>query len=209
MIMEKGVLQFGAFKLKLHEKYPDAPLAPFYLNLRTADNPKPGPLGESDCELIAHCLMGLVSEHDLFFGAIAGIPNAGDPFVEAIKRIKPEPRGFRIIKLAKEEKDGKRKIVPAAGFDYRSGETVLLLDDLITQADSKFEAIQAVESAGSIVRDVIVLIDRQQGGVCELKKRGYNLFSVFKITDLFQYYFQSGMITDKQHDDCVAYLFAK
>ena len=32
------------FRLKLHEKTPLAPLSPIYLNLRTPDNPKPGPL---------------------------------------------------------------------------------------------------------------------------------------------------------------------
>lgn len=32
------------FKLKTHEKQPDLPLSLFYFNLRTDDNPKPGPL---------------------------------------------------------------------------------------------------------------------------------------------------------------------
>ncbi len=30
IILERGAFKFGAFKLKLHEKNPNAPLSPFY-----------------------------------------------------------------------------------------------------------------------------------------------------------------------------------
>ena len=43
-LFDLGAIQFGNFKLKLHEKNPNAPLSPIYLNLRTPDNPKPGNL---------------------------------------------------------------------------------------------------------------------------------------------------------------------
>lgn len=33
-LFEIGAIKFGAFKLKLHEKYPDAPLSPIYIDLR-------------------------------------------------------------------------------------------------------------------------------------------------------------------------------
>ena len=33
-LFDLGVIKFGAFRLKLHEKNPDAPLSPIYVNLR-------------------------------------------------------------------------------------------------------------------------------------------------------------------------------
>jgi len=77
---------------------------------------------------------------------MAGIPNAGTPIIKAIERIVAQPRGFRIIKLSKEERDGKRRIIPEPGFNYRQGEVVLVLDDLVAKANTKIEAIEAISS---------------------------------------------------------------
>jgi len=206
MIFARGALKFGAFKLKLHEIQPDAPLSPFYLNLRTPDNPKPGPLTEEDCILAAEFLWQKILESGLSFSAIAGIPNAGDPLVAAIEKVAAAPRGFKIIKLGKEVAGDKRKIVPLVGFTYKPGEKVLLVDDLVTQADSKFEAIRAVEESGMQVVGLVVLVDRQQGGKQELEKSGYKLISAFTITELFDYYRNRGMITPEKHAECLAYL---
>jgi len=54
-------------KLKLHEKNPDAPLSPFYINLRDRNNPKPGPLDQDDYDLIAHCLLAIINDNQLTF----------------------------------------------------------------------------------------------------------------------------------------------
>src|SRR3989339_800044 len=94
MIFEREAFKFGVFKLKLHEKNPDAPLSPFYINLRTKDNPtNPGPLTEEDCDLIATALLVIVRQNGLKFQAVAPIPHAADPIIEALERIVPAPRG--------------------------------------------------------------------------------------------------------------------
>ena len=207
MIFAREAFKFGAFKLKLHEKNPDAPLSPFYISLRTKGNPTtPGPLTEADCDLIAYAMWGSVQQNKLSFQAIAGIPYAGDPIIEAIERMVPEPRGFRIIKLSKEATEDKRKIVPLPGFDYRQGEKVLVLDDLVTKADSKIEAIRAIESEGSVVKDLVVLVDRQQGGQNQLKEAGYNLISCFTIRKLLDYYKAIGKISGQKYMECVSYI---
>jgi orotate phosphoribosyltransferase len=205
MIFLRGALKFGAFKLKLHENFPDAPLSPFYLNLRTSDNPKPGPLTGDDCVLAAELLWRRILESDLTFSAIAGIPNAGDPLVEAIEKVAAAPRCFKIIKLGKKVDGDKRQIIPLAG-GYRQGERVLLLDDLITRADSKFEAIKAIKQMDLEVAGLIVLIDRQQGGKEQLEEAGYKLISAFTITELFNYYLDRDIITPEKHEECLAYL---
>ena len=53
LLFKVGAIKFGAFKLKLHEKDPDAPLSPIYLNLRTDRHPEnPGPLTDEMMNLI-------------------------------------------------------------------------------------------------------------------------------------------------------------
>jgi len=75
MIYERGAFKFGEFKLKLHEKNPDALLSPFYLNLRTKDNPgMKGPLTNDNCDLIAKAFVARIVSEDVSYDAIAGIP---------------------------------------------------------------------------------------------------------------------------------------
>lgn len=52
--------------------------------------------------------------------------------------------------------------------------TVALVDDVITTGGSLLRAIEVVESAGCRVAKVVVLLDRNQGGSLELRKRGYD-----------------------------------
>jgi uridine monophosphate synthetase len=52
--------------------------------------------------------------------------------------------------------------------EYEPGDRVVVLDDLITTGGSKLAAIEPLQAAGLEVRDVVVLIDREQGGGAEL-----------------------------------------
>lgn len=207
MLFERGAVEFGAFRLKLHDKNPNAPLSPFFFNLRTPDNPKPGPLAPSDCELVACCIWTSVLFSGISFSAVCGIPNAGTPIVEALERIVPRPRGFRIIPLAKEVTETGRKIIPAPGFQYKKGERVLLFDDLITKADTKMESIESIEQEGGIVAALAVLIDREQGGVNDLIDKGYNVITVFPASSLFQGYKEEKRITQQKLDECLEYMW--
>ncbi len=215
MIFERGALKFGAFKLKLHEKNPDAPLSPFYINLRDEHNPKPGPLVSADYNLIGRCMFqAIINFHrsggDLVYDAIAGIPRAGDPIVQGMQWVVDmtdiNQGDFRIIQLSKEEADGKRRIIPLPGFDYIEGERTLLADDLITQADTKLESIEAVESSGSKVVGLVVLVDRLQGGRERLETAGYKLISCFTIIELFDYYLATGKIDSDKYRECIDYI---
>jgi uridine monophosphate synthetase len=206
MIIRKEALKFGAFPLKLHETKPNEPLSPYFFNIRSKDNPgKKGPLVAEDYDLIAKALLTTAEMVHLKLKAIAGLPHAADPIIAAIERAIPEPRDFRIIKLAKHVTRDYRKIIPAEGFEYRQGEEVLLIDDLVTQAHSKIEAANAIKSGGSVVKNVLVLIDREQGGKRELEKAGYNLIACFTITDLSDYYLSKGMISSEKHAECIEY----
>ena len=68
---------------------------------------------------------------------------------------------------------------------FEAGEHVVVIDDIVTDGESKLEAIAPLEAAGLIVRDLVVLIDRQQGGPERLAARGYALRAVLTISACF------------------------
>ncbi|MDP3793198.1 MAG: phosphoribosyltransferase family protein [Candidatus Uhrbacteria bacterium] len=199
------------FLLKLHERTPDAPLSPIYLNLRTPDNPKPGPLTAEAIELSGRVLYRRATSALLGYDYIAGVPRAGEPFAQAFQRAAArDDRQVPILTLVKDDGEpgsGARKVTGLApGQEFKPGGIVLIIDDLITQADSKLEAIAALEAAGLRVADVLVLVDRGQGGKQELIGRHVFLSAPFTLRSLLDFYVEFGTMPEDTRDEIVVYL---
>ena len=210
LLFQLGAIKFGGFKLKLHDTNPDAPLSPIYANLRTSDNPKPGPLTSMAVDSIALEMMELVRQARLppRYQHLAGIPNAGLPFALAFQRqtlINPP----KLITLGKTSGEHARKITCVVDGDFQAGDLVLLLDDLITAADSKFEAIQALEESGLMVNDVVVLMDREQGGRNQLLEHGKRLHAAFTLRQATAFYRSIDWIDQAMFEKVFAYLAAE
>jgi uridine monophosphate synthetase len=83
-----------------------------------------------------------------------------------------------------------------------------VLDDLITTGDSKLAAISPLEAAGLEVRDVVVLIDREQSGREELEAAGYQLHAVLRVSEMLEILAESGRISREQHEEATTFLRA-
>jgi uridine monophosphate synthetase len=196
------------FRLKLHEKNPDAPLSPIYLNLRTPDN-KGGTLTPEVLELIAVVMMERLPLH---FTYVIGIPNAGTPIAEELFRhLKHDPvyPHVQLLHLGKVEQEAGRRIVGIQeDLQDVDDPCVLLVDDLITQADTKLEAITAVEDDGLEVARLMVLVDREQGGKEQIAAAGHRLTPVFTLGELLDYYVTTDRIGLQIAHDVGIYLRA-
>ncbi len=140
---------------------------------------------------------------------LVGLPHAGEPFARFFPRMRyPLSTEATLLYLSKEKlPDGTRRICgPVAGKVYGPRKTVLVIDDLITQADTKLEGIRVLEENGFVVRDVLVIVDREQGGREQLKQAGYSLHALFTIGELLDYYCSLGYITPELYHDIVQYL---
>lgn len=208
-----GAIQFGSFKLKLHEKNPNALLSPIYINLRTPDNPKPGNLTQKIVIQIGRLMHFIAFQKKLEYKLVVGIPNAGTPFAKSFAKENFFNPNIPLLELSKKiNSDGTRHISKLISNQKIINDTmkcVIVVDDLITKADSKLEAINILEKNGFIVRDVIVLIDREQGGREELESRGYRLHSAYKISELVKYYFTSGKINREKYEETIDYFSQK
>jgi uridine monophosphate synthetase len=206
-LFDCGAIQFGAFRLKLHEKQPDAPLSPIYLNLRVPDNPKPGPLDSETVDKIGAHLYGTASRAGVKYDAVAGIPNAGEPLAQAFSRHSVSRKPIPLLQLVKEEGPAGRKITCVKEHPgVVLGNHVLLIDDLITEADTKKEAIQALRDKGFEVDTLLVLVDREQGGAEQLRAIGCETYAAFTLSDLLDFYLQEGKINQAKYDEVKAYL---
>jgi orotate phosphoribosyltransferase/uridine monophosphate synthetase len=91
---------------------------------------------------------------------------------------------------------------------YEPGQTVLIIDDLITGGHSIVDTAERLEKAGLQVRDALVLVDRQQGGRQRLKRHGINLISVLTLEVVLNYLMSSGRISEEWYRRSLDYLKA-
>jgi len=191
-LFDIGAIKFGAFRLKLHEKNPDAPLSPIYIDLRVLRSfPE---VMDSAIEVYKELTSGLK------FDCYADVPTAATPIVAILSH---DTRIPMISPRKEEKKHGIKRPIDGA---FKEEQVALLVDDLITLADSKLEAISVLEENNLKVHDVVVLVDREQGGVQELEKRGYTCHVVFKLKELLTFYLEMAKISQDEYQRTITYL---
>lgn len=86
------------------------------------------------------------------------------------------------------------------------GQSALIIDDLMTGGRSILSTAQQLEDAGMLIRDAIVLIDREQGGVERLHDHGCRVTPILRLKTMLNYYHAAELIDDTVFERCLAYL---
>ena len=173
-LLSAGCIKFGEFTLK------SGLISPIYIDLRQIITyPKL-------LEQVGTAYLPLLEQ--LQFDRIAGLPYAAIPIATAISLVGNYPMIYP------------RKEVKAYGTkaeiegEYHAGETVVVIDDLATTGGSKFEAIEKLTGAGLVVKDVVVLVDRQSGAKESLAEAGYTMHAVLTIREMLDHWEQTGKV---------------
>ena len=136
------------------------------------------------------------------FGVVAGVPVGGLLLATAYSLETNIPLIYARIRP---EGTGKRGIEG----HFNTGETALIIDDLITRGSSILETAEMLEENGLKVKDVMVLIDREHGATARLRARGYNLLSILKLDVMLNHYMSRGLISEETYHTSAEYLRSK
>lgn len=93
----------------------------------------------------------------------------------------PALRMFIVRKAPKSH--GQAKLIEG---NFKRGDAVVVIDDVVTRGDSTISAINAVENEGGKVAFVAVLVDRQEGGRQKIENLGHPVVSAFMRDELIR-----------------------
>ena len=93
-----------------------------------------------------------------------------------------------------------------AGADVNQGDNVLFFDDVISEGLSKVEGIKPLLELGATVKHMLVVVNREQGGVENLQKLGYHVHALAKISDIVVSLYGAKHISEAQANEVLSYI---
>ena len=177
-LFDIGAVRFGEFSLH------SGRISPIYIDLRLlASFP--------DALRQAAAAYGSILDK-MTFDLLAATPLAGLPIGTAISLemnvplvyARPTAKGYGTGKQI----EGK----------WEAGQRAVMVDDLITSGDSLLQGIKMLKSAGLIVTEAVVLLDREQGGREMLESHGYTLSRAMTLGEVLAVYEAKRRITSEQ-----------
>ncbi|MET3035416.1 orotidine-5'-phosphate decarboxylase [Chryseobacterium sp. NRRL B-14859] len=173
-----GIIKFGRFTLKSGIE------SPFYVDLRPlASDPK-------ILKNLANYLLEMLPLDN--FDLICGVPYAALPMATAMSLESYIPL---IIKRKEAKSYGTKKLIEGI---YQKDQNCLLVEDVITSGKSLVETIAEVEQEDLKVSDIVVVLDREQGGKQLLESKGYRVHTLFNISEVCEILQENGELSDEE-----------
>ncbi|MBE4947393.1 orotidine-5'-phosphate decarboxylase [Chryseobacterium culicis] len=173
-----GIIKFGRFTLKSGIE------SPFYVDLRPlASDPK-------ILKNLANYLLEMLPLDN--FDLICGVPYAALPMATAMSLESYIPL---IIKRKEAKSYGTKKLIEGI---YQKGQNCLLVEDVITSGKSLLETIPEIEQEDLKVSDIVVVLDREQGGKQLLESKGYRVHTLFNISEVCVILQETGELSDEE-----------
>src|SRR2546421_11222804 len=117
--------------------------------------------------------------------AVGGMPMGADPVALAVGMYShwtKDASPLQVFSVRKSPKaHGQAKLIEG---NFRKGDTVAVVDDVVTRGESTIAAINAIEKEGGRVVFAAVLVDRQEGGREKIEALGHPVVALFTRSEL-------------------------
>lgn len=184
IVVRVGALKFGTFTL------PSGKLTPYYVDLRLIPSfPDAFKKIANMCVKMAKNDVGIEN-----FERIAGIPTAGIAFSSVLSYLLSKP--FLYVRREFKALGRERRV---EGM-LNPGDHILLTDDLIATGGNLATATNALRSEGGLIKDAVVLIDREEGGEEALARIEVKLHSLVKMSEAARIMYNMEIINKEQLD---------
>jgi orotate phosphoribosyltransferase len=187
-LFQIGAIQFGEFKLKSGQT------SSIYINLRKIIS-YPDML-----RTVAQAMWE--KTRDCKFDLVCGVPYTALPIATCLSL----DHNIPMIMRRKEKKDyGTKQMIEG---EFKSGERCLIIEDVITTGGSIIETAVLLANAGLQVNDLVVLIDREQGGKENLTKQ-YHLHTILTLSEILATLLSSSLLNANERHIVEQFLLAR
>ena len=152
-------------------------MSQFYVNC------KPPTLSPRGMFLVGHLIFEDI--RNLKPDGIGGLTFGADPMAMAVafvSELKHSP--INAFSIRKTKKD--HGIIRWIEGDVKPGQRVVIIDDVVTTGGATIKAIERAESEGLDVIKAVILVDRQEGGLENIRKHVKDVSTIITRDDLME-----------------------
>ena len=125
------------------------------------------------------------------FDLVCGVPYTALPIATCMSLNHDIPMVMR----RKEKKDyGTKQLIEGV---FTKAQHCLIIEDVITTGGSIIETASDLQDAGLVIKDVVVLIDREQGGRENLEKH-FTVHTILHLSEIFNTLLKSDLISAEE-----------
>tara|TARA_B100000029_G_scaffold116761_1_gene109662 strand:- start:946 stop:1527 length:582 start_codon:yes stop_codon:yes gene_type:complete len=144
-------------------------------------NCKPVSLSGIGLSLLSIAFLEHVEENSL---AVAGLTLGADPLVSGVAMQAVQMNRPLDALIVRKEEKGHGTAAGLEGPLPPKGSLITVLEDVVTTGGSSLKAVEKLREVGFLVRRIVAIVDRQEGGETALKDSGLELISLFKLKDV-------------------------
>jgi orotate phosphoribosyltransferase/uridine monophosphate synthetase len=199
VLWDLGAIQFGDFTMGRTAVH-----SPIYVNVRLlVSHPRSLRRAAQVIRDEVRALQAMLHPHVAPFDLVAGVPFGGLHIATAYSLVANTPMIY--LHPARDDSGALTDGSIIEGT-YMPGQTVLIIDDLITGGGSIVETAERLREAGLMVKDAVVLIDREQGGREYLRRFGIRLVPILNLEVMLNYLMSRGKIEEEWYQRSIGYL---
>lgn len=207
-IHTSGVYVEGEASYKINDRFPSLRLAPDKMQLRQGAHITPKQY-QGICDSFGFVVADKLRRVGVDFSkidGIVGVPDAGNNLAKAlaVHTARYRPESMPVFELKKAALDN--PVSNELSAEAQPGQRVIVVDDLISTAESVLKTIIALQRNQLVVVRVAAAFDRELLGVERLEANGFDVTTLMKISQFYDYSVQKKLILPETRIAALAFI---